>query len=354
MKIHPIATCALWTLLALAQGAAAQTGPPDFSLAPEFEEGPYAGGDCAACNDCGCHDCCCSPGVFTAGFGFVFLQPHFESDVAFFSTTEGATSFVSSATNFNYDLELTPRVWLEYDRASGLGYRAAYWQFRHAAPTRGGTQVENEDGDVFLIHSTPEFGDFLPGGGFLLETQDLGDTLGVRNSLNLWTVDLEGTKWVKFDCWALLASAGIRYGSVRQRYEALLQDASEDVLGTIDSWHRFDGIGPTLGLEARRPVGDFTLFGSGRASLLYGNGKLRFAGFDTIDESETDISLQRNDVVTVGELQVGMEYCRSWCGWQWYVRTALEGQVWQGAGNPSGEEGDLGLFGFSVALGINL
>jgi hypothetical protein len=50
-----------------------------------------------------------------------------------------------------------------------------------------------------------------------------------------------------------------------------------------------------------------------------------------------------------------MEWRSYQCNGGWYfLRTALEGQVWQGAGSATNEDGDLGFFGLNVALGMTL
>jgi hypothetical protein len=353
-------TVLLAASVAMAQSRPRPSGPPTVHTEEIYEPGPHpgpvpgpylgpdAGGDC--CQDCQQTDCCCHTGCLAAGFAFVFVKPHFENDLAFITTDDTGLTVDTRDTSFDYDTELTPRVWLEFCKSNQLGFRVTYWQFDHAAPQREAEVNETQ----FQTISTPEiFGDIE-----IAATQP-GDVIGVVSSLDVDVLDWEGTKWTDFCSWQFGTTAGVRYVNIRQAYSAGVFDGEDTLLDAIESSHRFDGVGPTFSLEARRPMGCLTWFSMARGSLLYGDGRSGFTALEDITPAEvgrtTVARFERNDVLTIAEVQVGLEWCRQYCnGRRFFCRTAMEGQIWQGAGNALSADGDLGFFGFHVALGMTL
>jgi hypothetical protein len=369
MRMHRCCLLAMLALLLVAPSAQAKAprspaGPPPLASEEYLEPGPSYGpgpgmgyghgADPQCCLD-GCADCqqdCCGDHSFclAAGFAFVFLQPHFENDVAFTTTTDDGRFVNIADTSFDYDQELGPRVWLELCKPNQLGFRVTYWRFDHPAPGR--EAVVNETG-LDTISAPLVFRDID------ISATQPGDIFRAAAGLDIDVLDFEGTKWTDFCSWQFGTTAGLRYASIQQTYQAAVLDVEETLLDFLESSHRFDGLGPTFSLEARRPMGCLTWFSMARGSLLYGNGKSGFSAFEDITPAAVGRTsfarLSRNDVVTVAEVQLGMEWCKQCCnGKRFFCRTALEGQVWQGVGNATQEDGDLGLFGFHVALGMTL
>lgn len=319
--------------------------------------GPSAGPGCAdgccsdGCADGCCQQECCGPNYcVAAGYAFVFLQPHYENDIAFTTTLDDGRFQRIADTSFNNDLELTPRVWVEICKPNQVGFRVTYWGFDHGSPIRQG---EVTNAGIQTISAPVPFGDIA------ISATQAGDILRATSGLQISVIDFEGTKWTDFCSWQLGATAGLRYASIQQAYSAFVFDSEDTLQSAVSTSHRFDGLGPTFSLEARRPMGCLTWFSMARGSLVYGNGKSGFDSFEDITPAavgRTSIGrFNRNDVLTIAELQLGVEWCKQCCGGQrLFCRTALEGQVWQGAGNPVSENGDLGLFGFHVALGMTL
>jgi hypothetical protein len=161
---------------------------------------------------------------------------------------------------FNY--EATPRVWMGYEGASGLGTKFTYWQF-------DGT---NRSG--------------------LLELEAL--------SLD-WDVSQRG----RFQHWDIVVFGGLRYGKL-----------GTDLLTT------FEGIGPTVGAEVRRPFGDrgVAFVGNARGSILF-------------DDSFSDPlgGSLRDGSMTVWQVQLGVEWSRPifWSN-SLVVRALYESQQWEG------------------------
>ncbi|MEX0585494.1 MAG: Lpg1974 family pore-forming outer membrane protein, partial [Pirellulales bacterium] len=334
-----------------AQLRVAQQGPPpvvehrgDYDPAPApneyFDEG---------CNTCAQPDNCCRDyGRLSAGYAFVLVQPHREDDLAFTRTVDDGTFIGTSDATFNQDLDLSPRVWLEYGRTNGLGAKVTYWQFDHASEVVSGSpsavQVETLQTPVFR--------------GLSLATSNPNETLFAQSDIDIDVLDFEGVKWTDFCCWRLGTTAGIRHAEITQGYQALRFNAAGAAASLLNSRHNFDGVGPTFSVEGRRAFGPLQFYSMARGSLLYGNGSLAFTRVEDIDTAApltNQVNFNRNDVLTVAEIQVGLEWHRECCnGNMFFVRTAMEGQVWQGVGSAISEDGDLGFFGFNIALGMSL
>jgi hypothetical protein len=56
--------------------------------------------------------------------------------------------------------------------------------------------------------------------------------------------------------------------------------------------------------------------------------------------------------MSVTEIELGLEYAKTWGGVHWFVRGAVVDQVYFGAGSASRMDGDLGLFGGRFTLGL--
>jgi hypothetical protein len=315
--------------------------------------GDCCGDTCGGCDACCQESCCAHEFCFAAGYAFVFLKPHFENDIAFTTTTQVTGGQQIGETGFDYDLEVTPRVWLEICKPTQLGFRVTYWQFDHASPRR-----DAEVGAGQVVQPPNDFAVPL-GADPIAFAATTGDFFRAQADLKIDVLDFEGTKWTDFCSWQFGTTGGLRYAALRHSYDVEIFNDDDELEDLLDSSHRFDGIGPTFSVEARRPMGCLTWFSMGRGSLLYGNGKRSFRALDTITPGGVGLTTtslhRRNDVVTAAELQVGLEWCNQCCsGKRFFCRTAMEGQVWQGFGNASEEDGDLGLFGFHVALGLTL
>ncbi len=302
-------------------------------------------GDCFGCDPCGGY-----PDVITAGFEFTFLKPYWESNPAFISQESNGLIFNQTDRQFGYQHSLAPRAWLGYACKSGVGIRTAYWQYDNDSATESGTADNN----------TTLAGPFVaPDSGFLApQTINADDTYTAISSLEARTVDLEGTKRGDFCLWALTGSAGVRYAKIKQTYDSAIRDDTDTLTAVAVYNHGFEGVGPTFGLQAVRPLGcRLSLFSSARASILIGNGQqnlLITEGLDTTVPQPTSVLSKRNDLLTIGELQVGGEYntMTRVGGGQLFVRGTVEAQVWQGVGSASSEDGDLVFFGGTVAVGL--
>lgn len=168
---------------------------------------------------------------------------------------------------FGNDYGTGHRFAIGYDNGSGLGARVRYWTYNHNHSTAAGAPAIHIDMDV------------LDGEVTLQET--------MHN-------------------WDLLVAGGLRYAR-----------AAFDV-GLGDTY--FEGIGPTVALEAKRNIGNrgIYLIGNFRASMLYGD----------IDGAPAVIPLGEDEIALVVENQLGVGWSREYGRGILNIRGVWESQLW--------------------------
>jgi len=262
------------------------------SLRAQVQQVSFGGGGDKGCYDCGATGCNCycdigCGGVY-AGVELALLKPHFDTGI---ENDIEADGFVDP-NNASFDYEATPRFYAGYRNCDGLGIRARYWTFDQAVT------LENPDG---------------PGNFFI-------------NGIDATSVDLEVTQLV---CWGPLQmnfAGGVRYGKFEHN-GAEIDD--ED----IDIFHNdFEGWGPTLAMEGRRPIGcsGLALVGNVRSSLLFGESKTAEVNDGDVDNplANADLDVYEDDMSLGLESQIGVEYSRCLGNGVFKVRALLEGQYW--------------------------
>jgi hypothetical protein len=309
-------------------------------------------GDCATCGSAPC-DTCDMPRIqprwrgWDAGFAFTFLEPRSNGNLAISTTENAAQSSAIRKTSFEYDMELSPRVWLEWGSAESLGWRVQWWQLDQDANQIIAAAPENGLGVVAPVE--------LPGIDISISAP--GETLQADNHIRLYTIDLEGTRRVDFDCWSFVAAGGLRFAKIDQQYRAVSANVNGVTSGSIEQNRSLDGIGPTLFIEARRPATcRLSVFSNFRASLLFGDGDTTLSAGEDLDLASaftTTSTSQSNSVLPILESQLGLEWCTpvTRCH-DFLVNAALEGQWWSGVGTAADSKADLGLVGFAIGLGL--
>jgi hypothetical protein len=199
--------------------------------------------------------------------------------------------------------------WLGMENCNGTGFRARYWDYDESS----------------LGFSNPPF-----------------EVLSAASSLRAYTVDLEATQRVDWDCWNFLGSAGARYASLNAGAtftdsftNFTVNPATNDTLagGAASEFH---GTGFTMGLEATHPFSDsgVNFVAAGRGSVLFGESSsstvARLAqGGSSSTSSTTNAANETHYIV---EFQSGLE-------WSTYVqcihgvvffRGVFEYQLWSG------------------------
>lgn len=272
------------------------------------------------------------------------MKPRFSENVAYTTMVgDGNNNDAFVDTEFDYDLELTPRVWVEAGLSNNWSWRVSWWQFDHAPGGLATSPVAN-----FGEITHPDFGDVD------ISTTIDTDTFFATSRLNAYTIDFEGLKTGQVGCWKLGVGGGVRYASVEQGYYAQLRDDQDSVIGEIDFDHKLEGAGPTMLVSVRRPFWNgVRLAAAARGSLLFGDGTSRLFSSEDTTPSTTVRVRGRDDLLPIGEARVGLEWTspKKRGSGQWLISTATEGQVWGNAGNAASETADLGFFGFSVGAG---
>jgi hypothetical protein len=307
----------------------------------------------------GCDSCqpsCGGGGGLQAGIGFYYIKPHFETNPAYTVSREAQDGTLQiRQSDFDYDYEFAPIIWVGFSNCDGLGVRARYWWYDNNASTLLGN-----DGTVGIDSAAP------------LGLQNLsttnGDVLLFATDLQIKVWDLEVTQAAKVWGWDLLLAGGLRYAHISQSYVHVeLPTVGDTLVDAISSGHNFKGIGPTVAAELRRDLGiGLTLYGAARASILFGTGEQNSTQVVN-NTPDTFVSTSRDDVMPITELEIGAEFSREMGGSRLFVQAALVSQVWYGAGNAANNEmipllvdpevsdnsSNLGLFGFRIAVGVN-
>jgi len=173
----------------------------------------------------------------------------------------------------------------------------------------------------------------------------------------------------------LLFSGGFRYAHLSQDYAAfqVSRGATFGIFipglefiqtNLLSAGHNFNGAGPTLALETRRPIGSsgLSLFANLRGTMLFGQSKQQVEQPTIIERGfpnpNTSISVVnatyvRDTVLPVAELEMGVEFSRTWGAVRPFFRTGLVAQTWFDAGSASRLAGDLGFLGLSVTAGLS-
>jgi hypothetical protein len=344
---------------------------PDFLVEPasyEGEEyyesypadsGPMSMGCGDVCTGCcddtctGCGDCVTySPGQsLYVGFEAAIVKPRFENNEAFtVMASDGALFETFNEIHFDYDMEFTPRVFVGWQRCDGIGLRATWWQFDNSAGNLSANPPANGFGEIAL----PPFGD-------VDISSNIGtDTFTAASELNAYSLDLEATKQTMFSSWSFGVGGGVRYASAEQRYFAQVRETGNVLRDQVDFRHSIEGIGPTISIDAYRPwTRQIGTFCKARGSVLFGDGESRLSAgedLDVMNSFNTTRNTGRDDLLSIAEIQVGIR-CQASPhrrrAIKPFVVCAFEGQIWNGAGNATSEEGNLGFFGFTTGCGFN-
>ncbi len=317
--------------------------------------------DCFECGDvidCGT-GCCdtvgctgCNRGAkFFAGYEATFLQPRFSDNVAFTTTeSDGATFSTITDTEFNYDYDYAPRVHFGWEHQDGVGLRATWWQLDANADT----ETTNPPANGFGSITHPTFGTVD------ISTTIPTDIFTASSSIEAYTVDLEGTKQTSFCGWDLGVGGGLRYANLEQTYLAQMSDNANTLRGEIDYQSSIEGFGPTISLNASRPITRrMVLFSKARGSLLFGDGESSLTAgedLDLVSPFTTNRTTSRDDILSIAEIQIGVKWRgndRSHSIFNPFWSLALESQYWDGVGNATSEDGSIGFFGGNVAVGLD-
>ncbi|MBS0207680.1 MAG: hypothetical protein JSS27_01880 [Planctomycetes bacterium] len=284
-------------------------------------------------------NCGCRTGGIVAGAEAVFFKPFYSANgapnVDSTAVPAAVPSTMTTYPQLQYNYVAAPRLWVGYVGANGLGARFRFFDYYNTASSDFGV----------LAGAAP--GNFIQNAVIALRTYDL-----------------ELTQQVDFRSWRLQGFGGVRYAQSNQQSQAI-GGAFVNTQASISYY----GLGPTAGFQAERAVtsnGRWSIYGAGRGSLLYGNQRDNTAD---ITGSYINGNRELNSVfASIWELSLGPQWkIRLPRGGEFFVRTTVEAQYWQGVGNfaptpvanlftpalnRNNDAGGFGLLGFSGAIGI--
>jgi hypothetical protein len=328
------------------------------------------------------------------GADALLLHHAYNSNPAFTTTVAtpflgpgGSTVSQNFETDFGSTIMVAPRGWLGVEFESGLGIRARYFYYDETEAVNSGipftpgttTTLTSALGLIALTGATtPPFQ--TAGPGPISATQHLFMHLG----------DLEVTETYRFnDRWRLVASGGVRFGYVDNRYVANVAGvtqtttigavvvANSTINGTEAAEQIFYGFGPTVSLDLTRRLGDshLSLVADVRGSVLYGNGQnmggASVATTNNLTATTTTAvnTAQRSnlDVLPILEVELGAEWTHPLGNnATFFFRPTFVSQTYFNAANtilppvyfttPNAvgpRSGFFGLFGANLSLGVN-
>jgi hypothetical protein len=269
------------------------------------------------------------------GIELTFLRPQFPDNVAF--SIDGGRN---QELDFEYDVELSPRLWFGYQRCDGLGWRIAWWEFSHSPDSIFTQPQANETISLPTID------------GLELSSNTSADRMLAASILNAYTWDWEITKHTAHQGGTMDFSLGVRYALADQSYFAEIRNSSGVLLSGLKFDHWIRGVGPTVSLTGSQFINcETNLFVRGRGSVLLGDHKS-----DLIAATPTLVRRHESngETLSIVELQAGF-------GWeldrrvrnpfQPFALLAFEGQFWSGPGNASTADGDAWLLGVTLGGG---
>ena len=322
-------------------------------------------------------DCIASPGVcnfpcqpsgnWVGGVNLYVLKAHWNTGNTAFTTTTapvagpggpGTTTY--TATPFSYDYSATPGAWFGYVHASGYGLRSNFFQYSQSSgvTTTAGAPV----GFVQTING--------PNGFVSAVFPGTSPFFRANSSLAVNYFDAEATKTVNACNWSWTGSAGLRYLYQNQTFQAGAFNAAGVQATGLSTRQFFNGGGPTLSLDGRRPVGfrGLGFYGSGRGALMFGTTSRTATAVNALTGSTQVFSANNWGTVPFGELEFGGDYRRRLGRATLVVENGLIGQAYFGVGSSSGfssapafangilvpgqSSAILGLYGLRSSIGI--
>lgn len=282
------------------------------------------------------------------GYSFAFAKLHMKESFEAFVLDLGTGT--QTLVPFDYDYELTPRVWLGLRNPNGLSFRTSYWNFDHSSQgfqfTNPGLQIPTATATSVIFPAT-------------IAGISPGDQLTVESSVNATTLDFEGTFETCLDRIQLELGGGLRYAKSDQNSTAFVTPANLVLVPGFLQWQReFEGIGPLFTAAGRIPLGNrgFYALGGANASFLFGEKNIR----RTVVNDSTPPPNQglpilvfedTNEISGIYGVRIGLGHERPTQFGKLFIEGSYEGQLWTDLGAPTLTFAGFSLF--SVNLGLN-
>ena len=233
--------------------------------------------------------------IFFSELEFMFLQPSFTNNSAFF-TSDGVNTI---ATPFNFDLLPAFRVAGGFESDYGPGFVGEYFQFDNDS------DLIDFVSDGVIVGQTEV--NFLGGTGIVanLVADELGEQLTTLHSLELHSTALSAFKAIVFKRAYVKGRFGIQIVSIEQVLESELFDPGGASVGTLTQLANFDGFGPRFGIDYVRRIGHTPaqLIASATGALFFGDQD------QIIENTITNqfVSLQADEFITNVDIFLGVQ-----------------------------------------------
>ena len=268
------------------------------------------------------------------------LEPFFQGNNAI-SVSNGTSTTVG---NYDFGVELSPRVHFGFESAEGPGFRLTYWNFDHDSEVEAFTS----DG---LFQGTSQVALLGPNPFSTLATTSAGEQLATQYQLEAQVIDWLLFKEIKFPISRLNGLMGFSYASIVHKTNSVLSDAG-GTLGTLNARHAFEGMGPTAGFAYRRPIGHTKLqfLGGMKASLFLGKRDQQVANSLASDFER----IGADELISNLHSHFGVSYVRRVTRNKSYTaKIKFEALHWLGGGTAVDPVADFGLYGFTFGVGMN-
>lgn len=331
--------------------------------------GDQAGAYAPSCGTV-CPPACDSQGGWFGDIGYYILKPTWSggNPAARVRATDAAAGagnelFIQQE-EFDHDYEFAPLVQVGFAGPNGLGFRTRWWTLNAADAV--GASFDATPG-IFVGLDTPS----LLGAGATLFADDTQNIAGTaRHELDLDVIDMEGLWDTTIGRTSVLYSAGVRYAHLGQHLDGNVEitDGAGVIAneGSFRASNTFNGVGPTVSMQAYRAVGntDLSVYGLGRGSVLFGDSRERATSTDMLG-NVTERTVTNDAVLPVLEMEVGANWTRNMGGFDLFAESGFVGQVWFDAGNAANSDSllggaigtdnsnqDMGLVGLRYSTGI--
>ncbi|MBW3541690.1 MAG: hypothetical protein KY476_15585, partial [Planctomycetes bacterium] len=192
----------------------------------------------------------------------------------------------------------------------------------------------------------------FPAGGFGVVGPG---TIIANHGFELQTFDIEATMATSRGCTEIIGSVGVRRLESSQDFRIAQLMAGALATAAVHK-HDVEGWGPTLSIDASRPFGDsgLGLYANLRGSVVFADRNQTAANFGAGGAFLASASASTDEVISIGEIGLGIEYDRDVMdATGLVVRAGYEAQVYENLGGPTTINGDVGLSGFVLSIGVN-
>ncbi|WP_231612337.1 Lpg1974 family pore-forming outer membrane protein [Novipirellula galeiformis] len=283
-------------------------------------------------------------GKLLGGMEFMWMRAHFDQNVAMIIDPPVGNTLVP----FDYNYELSPRVWLGWQSLRGGGFRATYFRFDEQADSEAVTAVTG---------STPVFVYVYGAGGNLSRNAQaqVGETLTSNHRLKLQALDLEATQRFGWNSLQGTLAGGVRIASIQQYMRGDVRDAGGVLQEAVSNDLNVEGAGPTISLQLRRGLGTSRLgvYGGLRGSLLMSETTQKIYEMKNVFTTELEDAAVHREVITALEMSMGLQWNQARGDHShWFARGGYEGQAWFDAGGPVDSSSTISLDAITFALGM--